>query len=117
MKIASEIMEIKQRLSLPIVETKKNPSKPADPPVRAESHGNSPEPDTRTRRQEEKLSKAVLERTRRELEDDILATEKEIEDLKKKISAAESRIQSDTEKIQAIRQVLEIFKEKDKIYA
>ena len=69
-----------------------------------------------TKRQEEKISQSCLERTRRDLENDILKAEEEISEHEKAIQACKNRMEDNTQKIQAIRQVLEIFSRKDKIY-
>ena len=69
-----------------------------------------------TRRQEEKFTQGHLEKMRAELEADYLKAEAEIEEHKKGIAECEKRIEEITEKVKAIRSVLDIFKEKDLLY-
>ena len=75
-----------------------------------------PEPGHATKRQEEKISQSCLERTRREMENDILKAEEEIKEHERAIELCKKRMDEDTQKIQAIRQVLEIFKKKNEVY-
>ena len=67
-----------------------------------------------TKRQEEKISQDYLVRKRTELENDILKAEDEIKKMEREIELYKARIEEDSMQIQAIRQVLEIFKKKDR---
>lgn len=70
-----------------------------------------------TKRQEEKMSRDYLEKMRADLENEYLGLEKQIEDYKKGIEECEKKIETIVEKVKSIRAVLDIFKEKDKLYA
>lgn len=70
-----------------------------------------------TKRQEQKISQSHLEQLRSDLESEYLKMEAEIEAHKKGIVDCEKRIEAITTEVQAIRQVLEIFKAKDALYA
>ena len=70
-----------------------------------------------TRRQEEKISQGHLQQMRTDLENEYLQKEAEIEDHKKMIKECEEKMEEISSRITAIRQVLDIFKEKDAMYA
>ena len=69
-----------------------------------------------TKRQEEKMSRNYLEKMRADLESEYLGLEKQIEDHKKGIDECEKKIATIVEKVNSIRAVLDIFKEKDALY-
>ena len=74
------------------------------------------EPKKHTKRQEEKISQSNLEQLRMDFENEYLGLEQQIEDHKKGIEECEKKIQAIVEKVNAIRAVLEIYKEKDARY-
>ena len=69
-----------------------------------------------TKRQEEKISQSRLEQMRLDLEAEYLKAESDIETYKKEIENCEKRMTEITDQINAIRQVLEIFKKKDALF-
>lgn len=86
------------------------------PVIDSKTQATQPEEKKITRRQEEKISQSHLEIMRGDLEKEFLQREAEIEEHKKEIKFCENRMEEITNQIQAIRQVLEIFKAKDKLY-
>lgn len=116
-KIQREIQEISDRLALSGYQMENESSKPVEAVIAPKTPTNSGSSEQKlSRRQEEKISQSCLESLRRELENEILAAEKDIENLNMEIAAKQQKIKDNTDKIQAIRQTLEIFKKKDELY-
>ena len=70
-----------------------------------------------TKRQEKEISKNHLQQMRTDLETECLELENEITEHKKAIERCEARIQEIAAQAQALRAVLDMFKEKEKKYA
>ena len=116
-KISDQIREITDRLALSGYQMKNESSKPTDALIAPKTPTNSGSSEQKlSRRQEEKISQSCLESLRLELENAILTAEKDIENLTMEIAEKQQIIKDSTDKIQAIRQTLEIFKQKDKLY-
>ena len=89
-------------------------------PVKAEIAPKTVDPNQgekkMTKRQEEKISQSRLEQMRLDLEADYLKAESDIENYKKEIQNCEKKMEEITNQINAIRQVLDIFKKKDELF-
>lgn len=114
--ISNKIKEIESEIMASNVQTNKNSSEDVKPVIDSKTLSETEEKKP-TKRQEEKISRNHLEQMRTDLENEFLRKEKEIEEYKKAITECEDRMTEIKENITALRKVLEIFKEKDLIYA
>lgn len=117
--VAERIKEIEDEIAASKVQEKKESTatqKPKSAPISTEKPEVIPEEKKMTRRQEEKISQSHLSVMRSDLEKEYIDTEAKIEEYKTGIINCEKRMEEIAKQIQAIRQVLEIFNEKDKLY-
>ena len=114
--VADKISLLKEEICLSEAQANKSTQDANKPEIAEKTPDKPAEEKKMTKRQEEKFTQSHLEKMRAELEAEYLKAETEIEEHKKGIAECEKQIEGITEKIKAIRSVLEIFKEKDTMY-
>ena len=115
--VSRRLSEIKTELAVSQAQVKIESPKPVKREIESETPNVPVEEKKPGKHQEEKISQKHLEQMRSDFENEVLSLEQQIEDHKKGIELCEKRIKEIADKVTAVRQVLDIFKEKESKYA